>query len=142
MTSKIARFDGREVWHTLSAKQKADIGAAALECIAAGVAATRTQPKNPANGSNPILYRAAKAAGKVTVDMLDHAVAVTVPKIFSNPDEVAIPAMVGPICTGCGCTELDACKGGCSWVRSGWCSACEAGRNRLQSKYRRGRKLQ
>jgi hypothetical protein len=27
-------------------------------------------------------------------------------------------------CAGCGCTDDRACRGGCSWVSPGWCSAC------------------
>lgn len=27
-------------------------------------------------------------------------------------------------CKGCGCTDGRACTGGCSWVKSGWCSKC------------------
>lgn len=27
-------------------------------------------------------------------------------------------------CEVCGCTDLHACPGGCSWVRPGLCSAC------------------
>ena len=28
-------------------------------------------------------------------------------------------------CLGCGCTEMRACAGGCSWVIPNWCSACD-----------------
>jgi len=27
-------------------------------------------------------------------------------------------------CTGCGCTETNACPGGCWWVKPGLCSTC------------------
>jgi hypothetical protein len=29
-----------------------------------------------------------------------------------------------PTCRVCGCTDLDGCGGGCSWVESDLCSAC------------------
>lgn len=32
-----------------------------------------------------------------------------------------VPAMA---CEGCGCTDLRACAGGCSWTAPGWCSTC------------------
>lgn len=28
------------------------------------------------------------------------------------------------VCRGCGCTELNACEGGCGWVAPNLCSAC------------------
>lgn len=30
----------------------------------------------------------------------------------------------GPKCSGCGCTEHDACAGGCSWAEQDLCSSC------------------
>ncbi|MGH8748827.1 MAG: hypothetical protein ACREU5_06945 [Burkholderiales bacterium] len=30
------------------------------------------------------------------------------------------------ICTGCGCTEFNACPGGCSWATEELCSRCAA----------------
>lgn len=33
-----------------------------------------------------------------------------------------------PVCSGCGCTDNWACEEGCTWVRPGWCSACEEAR--------------
>ena len=28
------------------------------------------------------------------------------------------------VCRGCGCTDTDACEGGCWWVARGLCSSC------------------
>jgi hypothetical protein len=36
----------------------------------------------------------------------------------TEPDE--------PSCCVCGCTQNDACEGGCSWVAADLCSACQA----------------
>lgn len=33
-----------------------------------------------------------------------------------------VKALKGPRCRKCGCTEMNACKGGCAWVRPGLCS--------------------
>jgi hypothetical protein len=46
-----------------------------------------------------------------------------------------INAMAGaasPVCRGCGCTEWQACKGGCYWVESDLCSRC-AGKKGVNS---------
>ena len=36
--------------------------------------------------------------------------------IFEDDDEVS--------CRGCGCTESEACEGGCIWATPSLCSAC------------------
>jgi hypothetical protein len=33
-------------------------------------------------------------------------------------------ARTGVICRECGCSEYDACEGGCSWAKPGLCSRC------------------
>ncbi|MGH1574509.1 hypothetical protein ACRAWG_32530 [Methylobacterium sp. P31] len=37
-----------------------------------------------------------------------------------------IPASIGPVCRRCGCSENDACEGGCGWVDNDQtlCTAC------------------
>ena|SRR5690348_7929355 len=42
-------------------------------------------------------------------------------------DNFELNADQGRRCRRCGCTDLNACPGGCSWVESDLCSAC-AGR--------------
>lgn len=45
--------------------------------------------------------------------------------LFEIPDDVlADGAFLEPQCRVCGCTELDACPGGCSWVEEDLCSRC------------------
>ena len=46
--------------------------------------------------------------------------------IFEIPDEALARAEWEPQCRVCGCTDLDGCKGGCSWVADDLCSRCEA----------------
>ena len=38
----------------------------------------------------------------------------------------------GPACEGCGCTEDNACEGGCHWVAPGLCSQCDAPMKRVE----------
>jgi hypothetical protein len=45
--------------------------------------------------------------------------------LFDIPNEVTSGADWTPQCRVCGCTDLDACKGGCSWVEEDLCSVCE-----------------
>jgi hypothetical protein len=44
--------------------------------------------------------------------------------LFEVPDEILAQADWEPQCRVCGCTELDACPGGCSWVEEDLCSRC------------------
>lgn len=37
----------------------------------------------------------------------------------------AIVAEAGDYCGACGCTQNNACEGGCHWVAEGLCSACQ-----------------
>jgi len=124
MTAKpapIARFDGAAVWSKLGPAQRATIGIIALELVIANKTACTT------DRSEPIRHRAAAAAGALLVGELDRAVSDAVAgKADFSCDPV--PSLVGDICQKCGCTELDACEGGCSWLSPGRCSAC-AGRH-------------
>jgi hypothetical protein len=45
--------------------------------------------------------------------------------MFEVPDELLAGADWEPQCRVCGCTELDACHGGCSWAEDDLCSRCE-----------------
>lgn len=47
--------------------------------------------------------------------------------LFEVCDAVLAGADWEPQCRVCGCTELDACSGGCSWVKSDLCSRCSQG---------------
>jgi hypothetical protein len=49
---------------------------------------------------------------------------------------VPMPETTERACRHCGCTEMDACPGGCAWVSADECSACRpdlvhAGRARV-----------
>jgi hypothetical protein len=44
--------------------------------------------------------------------------------LFEVPEEILAAADWEPQCRVCGCTELDACPGGCSWAEENLCSRC------------------
>lgn len=44
-------------------------------------------------------------------------------KLTEAQEELAF--LRGPSCRVCGCTEHDACEGGCSWIEGDLCSKCE-----------------
>lgn len=44
--------------------------------------------------------------------------------LFEVPDDVLACNQWEPQCRVCGCTELDACPGGCYWVEDELCSCC------------------
>jgi hypothetical protein len=46
--------------------------------------------------------------------------------IFEVPDELLAAVEWEPQCRVCGCTELDACPSGCSWIEKDICSRCES----------------
>lgn len=43
---------------------------------------------------------------------------------FDIPDDVFASAAWEPQCRVCGCTELEACHGGCHWTAADLCSRC------------------
>lgn len=51
---------------------------------------------------------------------------------IAPPVGADVSALVGSICIGCGCTDDDACEGGCAWlVRSGGVGVCSSCRHAL-----------
>jgi hypothetical protein len=117
----IPRFDGAAAWAMLSKPEKDEIGAAAIELVIASKAAFATEDLDP------ITHRASRAAGEKIVNLLDDAVAtaLTDRMAFKEPP---VPSLVGDICERCGCTQEDACDGGCAWERPGLCTLCAPGR--------------
>jgi hypothetical protein len=122
----IARFNGAEAWARLTPAQQAEIGSIAVELVIANIVACRTEDHHTSsNRRDALVFRASLAAGEKLVIDLDRAVtAAVVPSIdFENPP---VPSRVGDVCQTCGCTNNDACRGGCAWAKPGQCTACEA----------------
>jgi hypothetical protein len=114
----IERFDGIEKWATLTPKQQAAIGAAALEYSAGFLAVEAFEADE--GGSN-VIHRAAAANDAALAGALFNTVKVAFPETLFGD---VVPSRIGGVCRKCGCTEYDACEGGCSWAEEDLCSAC------------------
>lgn len=109
----IPRFNGIERWAALTPEQQAAVGAIALEYAACFIAADESE--------NDIVARAAAANDFHVANKLLESVRGALPNtLFCD----MVPSLVGQVCRECGCTEEDACPGGCSWVAEDLCSAC------------------
>lgn len=121
----LARFDGGAAWAQLAAERQAEIGALALELAVATI------------GNDIVLdggrieephQRAMLAAyHRLSQDLIDDGAQF----IPAEPELPPIPSRLGRVCRSCGCSEDDACDGGCVWVETpaeepltGLCSAC------------------
>lgn len=93
--------------------QKLDDIAAAVDAIVAPVG---TAPSTPFEGETN------------TKDYSDEAVWENNPKIGDRVHfllkRLEINVEVGDVCRVCGCTDDNACEGGCYWVEENLCSAC------------------
>lgn len=121
MCSDFPRLDGSAEWARLPPDTQAAIGAAAIELVAAwvGLDSCNRLSDRPTPTS-----RAFAAADRHGYDRLLELVAEAVPAI--DPDDPPVPAGIGPVCRGCGCTEDAACNPPCHWVEPDLCSACGA----------------
>ncbi|MFE1598235.1 hypothetical protein [Methylobacterium sp. ID0610] len=117
------RFDGAEIWPTLSRQEQAEIGAIAIEMVAAARLSRRVYEDQ----LGPVLERAAEAAEGLLAHLLDGAVADALPDgALEANDGVTprIPSLLGGVCRTCGCTQNDACPDGCGWAGPDLCTAC------------------
>lgn len=127
MTDKPARFDGVAIWDSLSAGQQRTIGVFALEYMIAVIGLDRLENAPERLGFSADL-RAFKAASDLLcgllVDELVAAIEDIVPALRHDTLPMPLPSMLGTVCRVCGCSEPDACEGGCTWVEA---EACEGG---------------
>jgi hypothetical protein len=116
----INRFDGAAIWPTLTSEQQADIGAAALNL------AMSWRCEDDALDCIPAFGRVAdKAAGDCMDNLINAFDAAVVEGLTETPSgQLRIPTTLGMICEACGCTEDDACEGGCAWARDNRCTSC------------------
>jgi hypothetical protein len=110
------RFDGAAAWDKLAPEQQREIGAIALELVQAS--------RSRALNRSPVVGRALEAAGDGLTLLLDDA-ALPVLGPFTRFSPVRLPSRLGRVCRACGCTEDDACEGGCSWADTDLCSSCK-----------------
>lgn len=119
----INRFDGAAEWAKLAQETQAEIGATALELLAAWW--VQECACHPEDGSDPLL-RAADAADFLLINRLRELMVDAVPfEALKDADgEALLPSLLGPVCRECGCSQDDACPQGCGWAEADLCTAC------------------
>lgn len=120
------RFDADAVWATLAPEQRAVIGAAALDLVAARtcVAFARAE-RRPYHAA---LQRAGRAAMGLALQRLEEAFddAVADDQVETADGQRRIPGR-DRFCCGCACSPDDPCQDGfepCLWVADDLCSHC------------------
>ncbi|ACL57486.1 hypothetical protein [Methylobacterium nodulans] len=119
------RFSGAEVWVQLTQEEKAQIGAVAIELVASW----RLRQRVYEDQLSDIVGRAAEAAQVLLTRMLAMEVSEALPDgALEAEDGITprVPSLLGGICRDCGCTQEDACPGGCGWAGKDQCTACAA----------------
>jgi hypothetical protein len=114
------RLDVAALWRGLSDEEREAIGVLGLGVLVSGEMASRAELTAPA------ARRAFAAHYHACLDELGSApVPETVMAALRGP-AWRIPADLGPVCLSCGCSEGDACRGGCGWEddRRIRCTAC------------------
>ncbi len=118
------RFAGVAHWAGLSEEDKATIGAAALEWMAAEA----VQDRGYQEGGDLMICRerVGMAAGDACRNAIQEIFVDAVPREALEGADGAprIPTLLGMVCECCGCSENDACPEGCSWARDDLCTAC------------------
>ncbi|ACL61709.1 hypothetical protein [Methylobacterium nodulans] len=117
------RFDGADIWLGLTREEQARIGAVAIELVASW----RLRQRVYEDQLSDILGRAAEAAETLLTRMLTMEVSEALPDgALEAEDGVTprVPLLLGGICRDCGCTQEDACPGGCGWAGEDQCSTC------------------
>jgi hypothetical protein len=117
-----ATFDGVAVWATLTPDQQAEIGARALEYVVAAWVLTYD--------GDPDTSLAWARAGEASIDAaqmeLESCVNTHIgqERMYDQDGKPLVPSVVGMFCRRCGCSQYDACDGGCDWAEPYLCTAC------------------
>ena len=114
------RLDLGSIWRALPAEDRDRIGELALGVIVGAfvsTAAERTAER---------AARACAAHGRASLEALSDEMPGILHAALQGPSW-RIPATLGPVCTGCGCSEHDACHGECRWMDESRirCTACD-----------------
>ena len=113
-------LDGAVTWANLSPDVQSAIDAAALDLIAAWVGLDAATDDDL--GTTPA-SRAFEAVDSLCSDRLLEVVTASVSSL--DPDQPPLPASLGQVCHGCGCSERDSYDlEDRVWLPSGLCSAC------------------
>ncbi|WP_287744301.1 hypothetical protein [Methylobacterium sp.] len=120
-----SRLDGADIWSGLTRQEQTEIGATAIELVATW----HLQRRVDEDQLGDVLQRAADAADHALTHLLDGAVAdVLLDGALEAEDGVTprVPSLLGGFCRDCGCTQEDACPGGCGWAADDLCTTCAA----------------
>jgi hypothetical protein len=113
------RFNGAEAWARLPPERQAEAGALALELGVAIIGLRQVAEMIGGGLGNPHV-RAVEASYDRLSDEMSDVAAQFMPESPLPP----VPSLLGNVCNVCGCSEDDACEGGCAWAGPGRCSAC------------------
>lgn len=120
--ARIHRFHGAEAWPLISRDAQAAIGAIALELVSAWWA----QEQGAVPDMPDKYLRAGEAAEPSLLEALRETVtlALTTARLDGPDGYPRIPSILGEVCNVCGCSQHDACQGGCAWAGDHLCTAC------------------
>ena len=120
------RFDGAAAWAALDEETRKAVGALVLEWVVAYAGEDAT---GPADEESWPRHRMFAHGAPVLLDMLisaaSEALAPSCPALTDDKREFPVPSLLGPVCRVCGCTEYDACPGGCGWAEPDLCTSCQ-----------------
>ncbi len=103
------RLDMQALWRGLSDEEREAIGVLGLGVLVSGEMAARAESTAPAAS------RAFAAHYHACLDTLGRAPVPETVIAALRGTAWRIPADLGPVCLSCGCSEGDACRGGCGW---------------------------
>lgn len=119
------RFDATAAWAALSEELRTAIGATVLSGLVADELVSHGEATE-----DQLYVRVGLATERLVGDDLDRLLTEVSPLIAARVDLPSgaprIPALLGPVCRQCGCSEMDACAGGCAWAAENLCTACAA----------------
>jgi hypothetical protein len=110
------RFDGLAAWRRLSPRRQRLIGAAALELALCDIVEC-----DPAN--DPSTLRPFDHAATALLNLLSERAARPLARHLDK-GLPPVPSLIGPVCRKCGCSDDDACAGGCGWAEPDLCTSC------------------
>ena len=115
------RFDGAPVWRQLPDEVRAQVGPLLVEWAYAALVSASVEGDD--EDECPAVRACVAGAYEVEQRLLELLTDHLPPLPEDGPPMV--PVSVGSVCSTCGCTEGDACPGGCSWLSDDRCSSCK-----------------
>lgn len=112
----LPRLDGRTVWRTLEPDDQEDIGALAIELVAAyrGMENAGVGDVRPYEAADAVIHNALYSLVSPLVPGLDY------------DEPTPIPRTLGRVCRVCKCSHTDPCDPPCGWAEEDLCTACAA----------------